>query len=67
MAACVSIMEAVILTSVKSVRNRDKIQALSKKKEDNNLVILFWKKYLLELVCPSFRKAVCSIKQLLQK
>ena len=31
-AACVSKMEAVILTSVKSVRNRDKIQALSKKK-----------------------------------
>ena len=41
--SCVSIMEAVILTSVKSVRNRDKIQALSKKKEDNNLVFYFEK------------------------
>ena len=42
-AACVSIMEAVILTSVKSVKNRNKIQALSKKKEDNNLVFYFEK------------------------
>ena len=42
MAVCVSIMEAGTITSVKSVRDGDKIQALSKKK-DNNLVFYFEK------------------------